>query len=369
MGFESPSRFIASRLLGKTTKTTMSPTKLTDLPLELLEMIAIFSMPDGYQALRSTCRRIYAACDRYTECHRRLCLYECWTSTRGRADDTLCDTYPSLATAVLSSPLRRLPIWHLLRQIARAPIVARYIWHLNLSSPYSSETAPPQLYPGGAEFFTEADLRNLRDLMDKSPAFSAAGFTTDYWWARLIWEMRGKDYPRLLVNGSSSMVATLLALSLLPNLKELRLSERWSSDQRHGVEISIVPLLTAIIDRANAGHPSAGLRSLQSILTQTDSVAPRRYALADLTGFLRLRALTTLVLADRVAFPLIHERDIVGSLAKITAEMIPYMDHLTSLSLLRCCIAPDQLILLLDKMPRLRSLSITASNTSHFEHK
>lgn len=175
---------------------------LNRLPIEILEIIVTHVLPEGFESVAVTCKRIYALCIPFIQHHNLL-------RSRFNHFKYFKEFEPSSLTILTATEL--------IRRIAIEPIVARYIRYakLNFDSPRSY--APP---PGFVDLVADADSRErLVNLFKNSPHLEGAG---------LGW----KEYLDKIEEDSNpySQHAAAFLLTLLPNVEWLSLPNQWRSN-------------------------------------------------------------------------------------------------------------------------------------------
>jgi hypothetical protein len=178
----------------------MSTPTITGLPTELLHQIIPHILPEGFESLALTCRTLYELCTPFIEHHNYLCSQFQRFSYRETPRDP---ALPPITTA-----------FELVKRIAIEPIVARYIRHAD----FDRDTWPPRVrlpphvpsvHHGGPVVTLFADSSYLGQ-------------------AGLDW----KDYYALMEEDLKhhpiySQHTAAFILTLLPNIKSLRLPRLW----------------------------------------------------------------------------------------------------------------------------------------------
>lgn len=177
---------------------------LLALPPELVVQVITESLPEGFESLALSCKAIHQLCKPFIEHHSAL---------RAQFHRFTYDPLPRDA----GDPLWR-PIWRaytLLERIALEPIVARYIQHADLTYDgfCGAPTVPPDLDHDGPIVAMFADSPYLRD----------AGLDWKQYHALIAADRaRATDFREL------SQHAAAFVLTLLPNLKSLKLPMLWN---------------------------------------------------------------------------------------------------------------------------------------------
>ena len=174
---------------------------LTRLPTELLETIITHVLPEGFESLALTCRKIYTLCIPFIQRHNALYSRFHRFTYHGNLKD------PSSTIATASE---------LIRRIAVEPIVARYIQYANfkLDSPRS------HIIPRG--FIGDFDCReDVIRLFADCPYLDQAGVDWKKYLDKIEEELNVDELPRY------SQHAAAFLLTLLPNVKKLTLPQYW----------------------------------------------------------------------------------------------------------------------------------------------
>ena len=172
------------------------------LPAELLDGIIKEALPEGFESLALTCKRINARCKPLLKHYNEI------KSQFGVLD------FRSLGAAVFSSSSSTIRTsYDVITRIAVEPSVARYVVHanLNLDSP---------LYK--ANFYNAlADTKScatVKELFAKSSYLRDAGLNWEDYYAKVEADLRANRY---------SQHAAAFLLTLLPNLEVLTLPYKW----------------------------------------------------------------------------------------------------------------------------------------------
>ncbi|KAK2760242.1 hypothetical protein FQN54_002309 [Arachnomyces sp. PD_36] len=179
--------------------TTMS---LTALPTELLDEIILRSLPESFENLALTCKGIYELCTPFIEHHNTLRAEFQNFNYSGRA------THPS--------PNALKTAWDLIVRIAIEPDVARYIQELDLmidGHPYRgglSGMLPHATDPNCGEAVSK--------LLASSRHLQQVGVDWEEFYAEVEEDLEERRY---------SQSASAFLLTLLPNVKTLKLPRLW----------------------------------------------------------------------------------------------------------------------------------------------
>ncbi|KAL8727286.1 MAG: hypothetical protein Q9181_005770 [Wetmoreana brouardii] len=192
---------------------------LTRLPTELLENIITHTLPEGFESLALTCRKIYATCIPFIQSHSTL---------RSRFHEF---TYYENT----SDPINTIrTAFDVITRIAVEPVVARYIRHADFAKDsYFTRGRPRELLAD--VHCGDAVLRLLAD----SPYLKQAGLDWQEFYAKIEEDLQAVRY---------SQNAASFLMTLLPNVETLTLPKRWKpldpTDK----------LIDAIVCKANQPH-------------------------------------------------------------------------------------------------------------------
>ncbi|KAF2094845.1 hypothetical protein NA57DRAFT_80014 [Rhizodiscina lignyota] len=191
---------------------------LTRLPNELLDNIIECTLPQGFESVALTCKRIHARCTPFIKRHNEL-------RSRFRDFTYYVDPRGSLVAAS-----------DLITLIAAEPIVARYIRTANLSV--------PSIDDGGA----------VDELFASSTYLRQAGLDWKEYYATFGEDVREKRY---------SQHGTALLLTLLPNTEKLTIPKLWRPNAVTN------KLLDILVDRAKQSSLLSPASSL-ALVTRFD---------------------------------------------------------------------------------------------------
>ncbi|KAL8918546.1 MAG: hypothetical protein Q9172_005389 [Xanthocarpia lactea] len=190
---------------------------LTYLPTELLETIITHTLPEGFESLAFTCRRICLIFKPLTHDH-----------------NTLCSRFHNFAYAELTSDASNIirTAFDVIARIAVEPIVARYIRHADFA--LDSRRGRPRwlladLHCGGA----------VHRLLADSPYLRQAGLDWQESYARIEEGLEAVPY---------SQHAVSFLVTLLPNVDTLILPQKWK--HLDGTN----ELINAIVRRTNEAY-------------------------------------------------------------------------------------------------------------------
>lgn len=179
----------------------MATSTLSSLPTELLDRIILHSLPEGFEGLALTCRKLYNLCTPSIERHNQL---------RIRFREFTYNKYPNNGLLSVHNP----PAVNLIQDIAHDPVVARYIRHAD----FTYDTWPPKARP--VQLLPDPDLGGpVIALFAESPYLREAGLDWREYYA-LIQEDLGRP-------SWYSQHAAAFLLTLLPNVTSLKLPCLW----------------------------------------------------------------------------------------------------------------------------------------------
>lgn len=173
---------------------------LARLSGELLDIIIASVLPEGFESLALTCRRIYARCTPFIKRHNIL-----------RSQFLKVDYY--FEKEPLSFPIKS--AFDLIIRIAGDPIVARYIRDADFKVDGFLTRARPrdlseEVHGGGA----------LARSLAESPYLKQAGLDWNEYYAEIEEDLKAARY---------SQHAAAFLLTLLPNVETLALPRQWNS--------------------------------------------------------------------------------------------------------------------------------------------
>lgn len=180
----------------------MAASPLTSLPTELLDEIIPHTLPEGFEGLALTCRKLHNLCTPWIERHNQLrTQFRKFTYLKYRNREGLLSVH---------SP----PAVYLIQEIAHNPVVARYIRHAD----FTYDTWPPPARP--TQLLPDPDLGGpVAALFAESPYLREAGLDWREYYALIQEDL---DWP----NRYSQPAAAFL-LTLLPNVTSLKLPYLW----------------------------------------------------------------------------------------------------------------------------------------------
>ena len=193
-------------IIEPSSKSRPSPMALTRLPPELLEPIIKLSIPESFDSLTVTCKKIYMICAPFIQEYNAL---------RSRFRNfAYHDSSPASPTIMSASTL--------IKRIAVEPIAARYIRHAD----FRHDSPRRHLLP--PNFLADSDCReDVIRLVADSPYLKQAGLG---WKEYLDWIEEAFN-PRSSYDGipQYSQYAAAFLLTLLPNVESLILPRYWES--------------------------------------------------------------------------------------------------------------------------------------------
>ncbi|KAL8853563.1 MAG: hypothetical protein Q9221_001549 [Calogaya cf. arnoldii] len=228
---------------------------LTDLSVELIDHIVRYALPEGFESLALTCKRIYAICVPFVERHNAL---------RSHFQHVIFHEKMRDPTYTIRSA------FDLIARIATEPVVARYVRYLESTSDSSFLYGRPRyLYPDYGD--------TVIKLFIKSPNLKQAG---------LDWQEYYDEIEKDLEAARYSQYAAAFLLTLLHNVEKIALPKKWKS----------VPatdkLIDAVVHKAQQSyHLPFNKSSLAKLTEFEDSVAlnaHQRFDLALASPFLAL---------------------------------------------------------------------------------
>lgn len=218
--------------------------ELVGLPTELLEIIITHVLPEGFESMAVTCKRIYVLCIPFIQRHNTLrsrlsrfsyaTLYKDLSpwSARDRDDD------PSLLITTASD---------LIKCIATEAVIARYIRHADLTPDSVTYIWPP--------VFLEDDgcREDVIRLFARCPYLRQAGLDWKDYLDKIQEELTVDVHPPY------SQHATAFLLTLLPNIETLTLPQSWEPLD------ATDKLIDAIVQGTRQSLPSCDMPSLGKV--------------------------------------------------------------------------------------------------------
>ncbi|KAI4220571.1 MAG: hypothetical protein L6R36_007532 [Xanthoria steineri] len=185
---------------------------LVCLPNELLEMVITNVLPEGFESLATTCKRLYLLCSPFIKPYSTL--RHSWKRFTYHEEPE--DLPASIGSA-----------YNLITRIALEPYVARYIQHADLTFDSLlrrrwSAQYNPEVHRSDA----------VNRLFAESPYLKQAGLDWQDYHAKIE-----EDHQAVL---RYSQHAAAFLLTLLPNVKSLILPKRWKPSEATGILIDAV---------------------------------------------------------------------------------------------------------------------------------
>ena len=299
---------------------------LTRLPTELLETIITHVLPEGFESVAVTCRKIYTSCIPFIQRHNAL---------RSRFHDftyheNLKHPSPIIATA-----------GDLIRRIAVEPVVARYIRYANF------KLDSPRCYTKPRGFVGDSDCREgVTRLFANCPYLEQAGLDWEDYLDKIEEELNVGRLPHY------SQHAAAFLLTLLPNVERLTLPWCWKPLDATN------KLIDAIVHKAKQSHSLCDRPSLAQITRfepHVSSVPRDRFDLRLASPFLALprirsfRGPSCIVMDD-------NHRSIVPQ-----DPHYSFGEALESVSFVACCLDEVGIADFLKDTKRLRTLRYSHS--------
>lgn len=226
----------------------MATSTLTSLAAELLDEIIIHSLPEGFEGLALTCRKLYNLCTP---------LIEHYNQRRKRFREFTYLYYPQMGLFSVDNPtmltVHSPPAVVLIQDIAHNPVVARYIRHAD----FTYDTWPPAARP--LHVLPDPDLGGpVVAMFAESPYLRAAGLDWRQYYALIQEELetQGRRY---------SQHAAAFLLTLLPNVTSLKLPCLWRP-----CEMADKLIHTIIHIAVNRLSPSSSLWDTPSLAQVTE---------------------------------------------------------------------------------------------------
>ena len=302
---------------------------LTGLPTELLAQIIPHVIPEGLESLALTCRIIYELCAPFFERHNHL------------RSEFRRFKYREASADPLSSPIRT--AFDLIVRIAIEPIVSRYI----VDADFNRDSFPPRARP--SQFVTNNQRDALATLLADSPYLPQACLDCEEFYT-LIGEGL-KHY---------SQNAAVFILTLLPNVKTLRLPRLWTPTDKTEKLLEVIVRETKQ-PRLRLERPS--LAQVTSFESFSVSGAGHRFDLDKAIPFLALPHVQAFRGPASVA---------IGDASMALASREPYLCYGETLEvahLVSCCIDEVAIAEFLKHTPRLRTLKYSHCTRLDGEHQ
>ena len=315
---------------------------LLELPVELLDYIIGFTLPDSLEAFAVCCKRVHGLAKNHILTHNAY--KRRWRDFAYRRGGE--------TTEGLQTPQE------LLLAIAQDPLVARYIEKADFWA------RPGLPHDTGVERLssdtTSKDV--IAKLVRRSPYLAIAQQDPDAWLDRIFNSPEDDNYDQ-------ANMATIVLLTLLPNLRELTLPPTWSElpnpTPRNGtVEDKRVidpwTVLDAIVHEAHADSARIpALRRLERVFPHAISEYDDRNGLFEIGPFLALPAVSEIYASNCIAV----DDGYTGIPFEWRYDYTAY--NLCKLELVGCCIDSDGIAEILTHTPQLTTLKYSHSTKWH----
>ena len=292
---------------------------LTLLPNELLDMIIIYTMPEGFESLDRTCQKFHTLCIPFMLRRRfnRLVLSPDYIATG----------------------------FDLIKRIANEPRVARYIRRAYCRTDSCTQES---LYRNSMQDVHGNDA--VRKLFADSPYLKQAGLDWELYYAEIEKDLRAARY---------SQHAAAFLLTLLPNVEGIYLPRSWKSNDATN------KLIDVIVRKARQSYLPYDEQSLAqvSIFELSTSLGPRdHYDLNLASPFLALPRMRNFWASSCVAM---NDSGHTG-----TPFKIPYVGFTMTLQTANfecCCIDPASIAKFLKHSPSLKTLRYSHSTKENID--
>jgi hypothetical protein len=225
---------------------------LLELTDELLTLIVVHAIPEGFESLCLTCHKLH------TLCKPSIRQYEVIEVTKVRSEFIVKEKYPSLTIRTS---------FELIARIAEEPVAARYIEHAD----FKVDTRLPV---GGTLWQMERNgyrPETVRDLF-AGPRYLPGTEWQDYF----------ENYERDLKDNRYCQASASFLLTLLSNVKTVVLPMHWTHDTE------TEKLLDTIVRHARQPNATSTNASLPSVTTLKTSFARQGFILNKTTPLLAL---------------------------------------------------------------------------------
>ncbi|KAE8393880.1 hypothetical protein BDV23DRAFT_180330 [Aspergillus alliaceus] len=237
----------------------------TQLPNELLENIIIHSLPEGFESLALTCKHLYALCTPHIKHHNRL-RWHFESFEYGKTDLVV-----QHKLSLLTLPYTVCSAFNLIARIAVEPTVAHYIREADFEK-------DGQFTRGISRAFATDASRDkaVTQLLAESSYLREAGLEWQEYYAAIEDDLDAARY---------SQHAAAFVLTLLPNLRVLRLPREWQP------VAATSKLLDAIVRRSRRApipHHKPSMAQVTRFEVSASREADERFDLDWATCFLTL---------------------------------------------------------------------------------
>ena len=302
---------------------------LIDLPIEVLEHIVRFTLPEGFEDAALTCKKLYSLCIPFIEKHNRL-------RSRFRHFSYYENTSEWVHTIRTA--------FDVITRIAVEPIVARYIQH--------ADFAKDSRFTRGRPRELLADVHSdgaVLKLFAHSAYLEKAG---------LDWQKFYDEVEKDLESIRYSQYAAAFLLTLLPNVKTIILPQQWVPSPATG------KLIDVIAHEGNQSNPSEDWPSLVQLTAFTPYVSVVDSDWFDLEwvkSFLALPNLQTFCGTSCVAVGDNGPRSITSN-----PSLNSFGKALTSIDFTACCIDHVGITWFLQHIRDLKTFRYSHSTKIHY---
>lgn len=312
--------------------------RLTDLPAELLELIAWRCLdhgPDGsFESLVLACKKIFQSTPDSISTYNELIR---WRKVIASAD------HPRARSSL-----------DILMTISSQPLVSLYIESLNLRDVAEEWTTPEDQTSAARQFFAQGASHDFDNLVRQSRCLRLAHQDAEHWLSR----MRRCDIPKNPHHDEGYpfrfLYRSVFLLTLLPNVRELALPRYWHLLGHRDSPADFNPVLQAIGEEAGSSQRLASLSRLNKMLpfhAQVEYEHRPQPGIDLLVPFLALPSLMEMHAVNIVGLEDIH---------CVTSLEWPFSSQVSSVRRLRlegCCFDERDVRELLTRMPNLSSFA------------
>lgn len=277
------------------------------LPDELKILIIEQTLPEGFESLAVTCKRVSELCKPFIAGHNAL--RSRYRSFAYRLDDPAFE-YSMILTA-----------FHLIARIASEPIVARYIQHADLKWDSRPSLNLDRKYSGDFTNAEEQHLDAVAELVQSSAAVRQAGLDPEQYYAILEEEVYSRRY---------SQYAAAFLLTLLPNIITLKLPQHWKPNEASnrllsciGDESSLSKIVFLGNSTSSVVQDTFGLGWVQQLLALPTVESFKGYSIIGSPEMSTGRSLRSI----RLFCSCLHARDIDNLLSGTSSLRILYYSH------------------------------------------
>lgn len=247
---------------------------LLDLPPEIVDIIIDATRPDGIENFVLSCKAIYRRAGAQIAEHNEL--KKKWSHTTNA-------TWP-----------RRGDTLHVLYEISREPIIARYIKYLDLWDRRTEDDVHHELQPPSFGDDDDAIIR-IKALLANSGLFTEDD--AEEWWKQIMrQDTEGSE------ESVDNLYATVALLALLPNLRTFQPPDRWHEVRRTEAAEALVPAVESLVSISNNNKVSnRPLANLETIFPFVEEGYDIRVGLQCLQPFMCLKSIRNLYAVSCVA--------------------------------------------------------------------